>query len=83
MERRTRGGGACNSEEEGKEIEENMFPIYSERSQQDMSAMVSALTQVIGGTDNNHPPHHLHGSSSIQNHIELSQQPAQQDQQGK
>ncbi|KAF7840218.1 ethylene-responsive transcription factor ERF114-like [Senna tora] len=33
---------------EEKEEEEYLFPMYSDRSEQDMSAMVSALSQVIG-----------------------------------
>ncbi|XP_059638825.1 ethylene-responsive transcription factor ERF114-like [Cornus florida] len=40
-------------EEEEEEEKNNIFPVYSARSQQDMSAMVSALTQVIGNTDKN------------------------------
>ncbi|XP_057419183.1 ethylene-responsive transcription factor ERF114-like [Lotus japonicus] len=46
--------------EEKLEEEQVAFPIYSTRSQQDMSAVVSALVQVIGGggTDSlhNQPP---------------------------
>lgn len=46
--------------EEKLEEEQVAFPIYSTRSQQDMSAVVSALVQVIGGggTDSLHkqPP---------------------------
>lgn len=34
------------------------FPVYSARSQQDMSAMVSALSQVIGNTSDHHLPVH-------------------------
>lgn len=33
-----------------EEEEHQMFPAYSPRSQQDMSAIVSALSQVIGTT---------------------------------
>jgi len=61
-------------EEEGKE-DENLFPVFSERSQQDMSAIVSALTQVMGGNNNDNE---MHEASSIHN-IEQSQ-PPQQDQ---
>lgn len=42
-----RSGG---SEEAQEKEEEHLFPIYSDRSQQDMSAMVSALAQVIGAS---------------------------------
>lgn len=66
-----------------REEEYDLFPVYSERSQQDMTAMVSALTQVIGGSNND--PLHLHGdlltsshNTSTQNN-EQSQEP-QQDQ---
>ncbi|XP_020224752.1 ethylene-responsive transcription factor ERF114 [Cajanus cajan] len=66
-----------------REDEYDLFPIYSERSQQDMSAMVSALTQVIGGSNND--PLQVHGdlltsshNTSTQNN-EQSQLP-QQDQ---
>ncbi|TKY73716.1 regulation of transcription [Spatholobus suberectus] len=49
-----------------REEEYDLFPIYSERSQQDMSAMVSALTQVIGGSIND--PLQLHGDLSTSSH---------------
>ena len=39
-------------EPEKKEEEENIFSCYSARSQHDMTAMVSALTQVITNTTN-------------------------------
>ncbi|KAM7272366.1 hypothetical protein ACFE04_027029 [Oxalis oulophora] len=38
------------------------FPVYSARSQQDMSAMVSALSQVIGS---NQTPHHVRPNTMI------------------
>jgi len=66
-----------------REEEYDLFPIYSERSQQDMSAMVSALTQVMGGSnDSLHHHENLLTSShntSSQNTNEQSQVP-QQDQ---
>ncbi|GER39152.1 ethylene-responsive transcription factor ERF114, partial [Striga asiatica] len=47
--------------------DEPLFPIYSERSQQDMSAIVTALSQVLGHTPDQTPPiapappqHHSH-----------------------
>lgn len=53
------------SNEEEEKAAEDQFPIYSARSQQDMSAMVSALSQVISNRD--HDPlldhHQLHGTS--------------------
>ncbi|OIW01814.1 hypothetical protein TanjilG_07531 [Lupinus angustifolius] len=54
MDRRD-GKISFHSEEAEKEEDNYEFPIYSERSQQDISAMVSALTQVIGGTIHNDP----------------------------
>ncbi|CAE6253859.1 unnamed protein product [Arabidopsis arenosa] len=39
-------------ESEGKEEDENLFPVFSARSQHDMRVMVSALTQVIGSNSN-------------------------------
>lgn len=47
------------NEEEEKEAD-HIFPIFSSRSQQDMSAMVSALTQVISNRDQN--PVQVHGN---------------------
>lgn len=81
MDRRD-GKRSLPSEEAQKEEDYNLFPIYSERSQHDMSAMVSALTQVIGGTNNDplqlqEDPLTASQSSSTQN--EQSQHP-QQDQ---
>ncbi|KAJ8539254.1 hypothetical protein K7X08_013506 [Anisodus acutangulus] len=40
-----------NESEEKEDIEEDIFPIYSARSQHDMSAMISVLSQVIGNTN--------------------------------
>lgn len=54
-------------EAEEKEDQDHIFPVYSARSQQDMSAMVSALTQVIGNTDKN-PLHDLGNPSPISHH---------------
>lgn len=45
------------SDEKAEEEEEEMkleFPVYSARSQEDMSAMVLALSQVIGSPDTDH-----------------------------
>ena len=42
------------SEEAEEKEEDYSFPVYSARSQQDMSAMVSALSQVIGGGSGTH-----------------------------
>lgn len=47
-----RGPFLWKKEQDEEEEEEQLppFPIYSSRSQQDMSAVVSALVQVIGGS---------------------------------
>lgn len=50
------------NEEEEKE-EDHIFPIYSARSQQDMSVMVSALAQVISNRGQN--PVQVHGNPLI------------------
>lgn len=41
-------------ESEEKDEDENLFPVFSSRSQHDMRVMVSALTQVIGNQSNSH-----------------------------
>lgn len=81
--------GVCvpNSEEEEQEKEEDdqyqhLFPTYSERSQQDMSAMVSALAQVIGATpnhnnNNNNNPFTLSQSTTSHQNITQQSQPTQ------
>ncbi|KAK7358718.1 hypothetical protein VNO77_00656 [Canavalia gladiata] len=52
---------------EEKEEEEEAFPIYSTRSQQDMSEVVSALVQVIGGNPDRKDPITPSQSSAIEN----------------
>ncbi|KAL7191605.1 hypothetical protein ACSBR2_023643 [Camellia fascicularis] len=67
-------------EEEGEE-EEHIFPIFPARSQHDMTAMVSALTQVIANSDQN--PVLLHSNPLVlsQSGIpELNQSQPDQDQ---
>ncbi|KAI3777704.1 hypothetical protein L1987_47506 [Smallanthus sonchifolius] len=49
MFRRRHGKRTTRGEEE--EEEEDVFPVYSPQSQEDMTAIVSALSQVIGGDD--------------------------------
>lgn len=51
-----RGLASNESEEKDEEYNTNIFPVYSARSQQDMSAMVSVLSQVIGSSNNNTTP---------------------------
>lgn len=73
-------------EEEAEEYHRNIFPVYSTRSQQDNSAMVSALAQVIANTHDQNPlqvDHQLHENpviTSALNHVEQSQPAELQDQ---
>ena len=53
MDRKKHGKRALPCDESKEKEEEQIFPVYSARSQQDMNAMVSALSQVIGSTQNN------------------------------
>ncbi|CAL0306718.1 unnamed protein product [Lupinus luteus] len=66
--------------ERGDEEKEQIFPVYSNQSQKDMSAMVSALVQVIGGTPSVHEKDSL--ASSIQSNIapQIQQSQPSQDQ---
>ena len=67
--------------EEEVEYHRNIFPVYSSRSQQDDSAMVSALTQVIGNTTHEQNPlqvidHQVLGNPQVfsaENPVEQSQ----------
>ncbi|CAK9177502.1 unnamed protein product [Ilex paraguariensis] len=51
------------SNESEEKKEEPIFPVYSARSQQDLSAVVSALSQVIGNNNNN--PGSVPGNSLV------------------
>ncbi|KAG2310066.1 hypothetical protein Bca4012_024585 [Brassica carinata] len=51
---------ADESEKKEAEDEENIFPFFSDRSQYDTRAMVSALTQVIGNQSNTHDNTYQH-----------------------
>lgn len=58
------------SEEKEAAEDHLLFPVYSARSQQDMSAIVSALSRVMGSNDHmvgQHQSHPLqmHGNPSI------------------
>ncbi|XP_013619518.1 PREDICTED: ethylene-responsive transcription factor ERF115-like [Brassica oleracea var. oleracea] len=63
---------AGESEKKETEDEENIFPFFSDRSQYDTRAMVSALTQVIGNQsssthdDNQHHPDEYNQQDSTQ-----------------
>ncbi|XP_008239644.1 PREDICTED: ethylene-responsive transcription factor ERF114-like [Prunus mume] len=68
-------------ESEAKE-EDQIFPVYSSRSQQDTSVMISALAQVIGNTDQT-PLQQVQGNPLITSQsspAESQSQPALQDQ---
>lgn len=71
-------GGDEPEEKEEAEEDENLFPVFSARSQHDMRVMVSALTQVIGNQQTN-----SHESPSVYNPQDSSQPvlaPTHQDQ---
>ncbi|KAH0936638.1 hypothetical protein HID58_004099 [Brassica napus] len=51
---------AGESEKKETEDEENIFPFFSDRSQYDTRAMVSALTQVIGNQSSTHDDNQHH-----------------------
>ncbi|KAE9587366.1 putative transcription factor AP2-EREBP family [Lupinus albus] len=74
-----RDGKRSSPMEEAEKEENYEFPIYSERSQQDISVMVSALTQVIGGTSNSDPIQLLQYPLTSGTQNQQSQQP-QEDQ---
>lgn len=57
-------GGDESVEREEAEEDENLFPVFSARSQHDMRVMVSALTQVIGNQQSNSHDN----MSSLDNH---------------
>lgn len=59
------------------EEEEKAFPIYSSRSQQDISAVVSALVQVIGGNPEHKDPTTASQSSVVGNDSNEQSQPPQ------
>ncbi|KAA8542049.1 hypothetical protein F0562_023201 [Nyssa sinensis] len=56
------GKRALPSDESKEQEEEPIFPVYSARSQQDLSAMVSVLTQVLGNSEKT-PPADVPGNS--------------------
>lgn len=57
--------------------EEKAFPIYSSQSQQDMSAVVSALAQVIGGNPKHKDPTTVSQLSVVGNDSNEQSQPPQ------
>ncbi|KAF5743646.1 ethylene-responsive transcription factor [Tripterygium wilfordii] len=52
------------SDESEEKEEDHIFPVYSARSQQDMTAMVSALAQVIGSSHGNPDNDQVHGNTN-------------------
>lgn len=50
MDHRRHGKRALVPESSEDQDDDSIFPVYSARSQEDMSAMVSALSQVIGAS---------------------------------
>lgn len=65
--------------EEEEKAEEDEFPVYSARSQQDMSAMISALSQVISNREENPLPQ-LHANPFITPHLPATTDQQQHDQ---
>ncbi|GLT83893.1 hypothetical protein SLE2022_021580 [Rubroshorea leprosula] len=68
------------SDEPEKKEEDHIFPIYSAQSQQDMSVMVAALTQVIGNSSNNDPLQLDENQLSLSSNSEQHQSQPSQDQ---
>ncbi|XP_052728894.1 ethylene-responsive transcription factor ERF115-like [Vigna angularis] len=64
-------------EEEEEEEEEKAFPFYFSRSKQDVSAVVSALVQVIGGNPLPEDPTTLSHSTAVQNNSNEPSHPPQ------
>lgn len=77
------GKRALPSDESQEKEEDLIFPVYSARSQQDNSAMVSALAQVIGSTETD-PLHQFNQNPLTTSQFNATQQdqsqPAPQDQ---
>lgn len=63
--------------ERGNKEEEQLFPIYSSQSREDMSAVVSALVQVIGGSNPVHEEDPLTSSQSCAAQQNQQSQPSQ------
>ncbi|CAI9786855.1 unnamed protein product [Fraxinus pennsylvanica] len=66
---------------ESADEDEDPFPIYSAQSEHDMSAIVSALSQVMGNTDTNLasvPGNPLAQPDSSNAGVQIQQQPVQQ-----
>lgn len=78
---RKHGKRSLPSDESEAKEEDQIFPVYSSRSQQDTSVMISALAQVIGNTDQT-PLQQVQGNPLITSQsspAESRSQPALQD----
>jgi len=62
---------------EEEEAEEEAFPFYCSQSKQDMSAVVSALVQVIGGNPLHKDPTTVSQSSAVENNSNAPSRPPQ------
>lgn len=87
MDHRRHGKRALGSEEKDDDHEferDSIFPVYSARSQEDMSAMVSALSQVIGAPPAGqfYPSVPVSASTEATQEIQPSQPTRNDDQQG-
>lgn len=78
MHQRRHGKRSLGAEE--KEEDDDIFPVYSHQSQEDMSAIVSALSQVIGSEDTTtagSTPPHISSYSAAPNHPQPNIQQSQ------
>lgn len=66
------------SDESKEKEDDHIFPVFSARSQEDMSAMVSALSQVIRNTQND--PHQLYQNPNLTTSSSVQSNTTQQDQ---
>lgn len=77
MDHRRHGKRALVPERSEDQDDDSIFPVYSARSQEDMSAMVSALSQVIGASSagQSYPsvPVSVSGSGETPQQIQSSQ----------
>ncbi|KAJ4911724.1 Ethylene-responsive transcription factor ERF115 [Raphanus sativus] len=71
---------ADESEKKEAEDEENIFPFFSDQSQYDTRAMVSALTQVIGNQSNTHDNTYQHHPDKYNQQDPSQHVPPRQDQ---
>ncbi|KAL1814540.1 hypothetical protein ACET3Z_017114 [Daucus carota] len=76
--------GSEEKDEDHESERDSIFPVYSARSQEDMSAMVSALSQVIGASSGGqfYPSEAVSAYTEATQQIQSSQPARNDDQQG-